>query len=522
MESAVNSRLWINIFYRLGENIYYTDWGDKMDNREYDINHNIENIRNLLGEQSELVVRNLLIGKNNCIEAAIIYINGLINKDVIDRDILNPLMLHVKEDFIGKKEIEDYIQKRYISASDSSIEKDINSVVTSIKRGKTVLIIENCCNFIVINTTGGNYRTISEPENDPSLRGPREGFVENLETNISILRRKIKDENLTMEKFTLGRRSQTDLVIMYIDDIVDKEFLKRMKDKINKIDIDIIPANSSIEQCIEEHPYSILPQTSGSERPDVIEAALMEGKIAFLLEGTPYVTTYPSIFIEFFQTIEDYYGRTIQTWFTRALRLIAVFIVISAPGIYITLVKFNPELIPAEYIKSLIETRQGIVLTPFMSLFAMQLTIEFLREGGLRMPGKIGQTISVVGGIIIGDAAIKSKVISSPTLLVAGITTVASFVISNYQMSIAIRALNYPMLILSNWLGVLGIVIGWFSILVYLCCLENFGVPYMAFYKSDMKDTFIRTPIWKMNKRPKAIPNNDSTRQSNFGNEKNV
>lgn len=493
-----------------------------MDNQEYDINHNIENIRNLLGEQDELVVRNLLIGKNNCIEAAVIYLNGLINKDVIDRDILNPLMLHVKEDFTGKKDIEDYIQKRYIAASDSCIEKDINSVINSIKRGKTVLIIENCCNFILINTAGGNYRAISEPENDISLRGPREGFVENLETNISILRRRIKDRNLTTEKFTLGRRSQTDLVIMYIDDVADQAFLKRMKDKISKIDIDFIPANSIIEQCIEEHPYSVLPQTSGSERPDVIEAALMEGKIAFLLDGTPYVTTYPSIFIEFFQTPEDYYGRTLQAWFIRFVRFIAVFIVISVPGIYITLIKFNPELIPVEYIKSLIEARQGIVLTPFMSLLVMQLTIEFLREGGLRLPGKIGQTISVVGGIIIGDAAIQSKVISSPTLLVAGITTVASFVISNYQMSIGIRALTYPMLILSNWLGVLGIVIGWFSILAYLCCLENFGVPYMVFYKSDMKDTFIRSPICKMNRRPKAIPNNDSTRQSNFGNEKNV
>ncbi|APM38441.1 spore germination protein [Clostridium kluyveri] len=493
-----------------------------MDNKEYNINHNIENIKNLLGEQTEVVVRNLLIGKNNCIEAAIIYLNGLINKDVIDRDILNPLMLHVKEDFAGKKDIEDYIQKRYIAASDSCIERDISNVINSVKRGKTVLIIQNCCNFIIINTAGGNYRAISEPENDLSLRGPREGFVENLETNISILRRRIKDRNLTTEKFTLGRRSQTDLVIMYIDDVVDKEFLKRMKDKISKIDVDFIPANSIIEQCIEEHPYSVLPQTSGSERPDVIEAGLMEGKIAFLLEGTPYVTTYPSIFIEFFQTAEDYYGRTLQAWFIRFVRIIAVFIVISVPGIYITLIKFNPELIPVEYIKSLIEARQGIVLTPFMSLLVMQLTIEFLREGGLRMPGKIGQTISVVGGIIIGDAAIQSKVISSPTLLVAGITTVASFVISNYQMSIGIRALTYPMLILANWLGVLGIVIGWFSILAYLCCLENFGVPYMVFQKSDMKDIFIRAPIWKMNRRPKAIPNNDSTRQSNFGNEKNV
>lgn len=485
-----------------------------MDNKEYNINNNVTNIKKLLGEQNEVVVRNLLIGKNNCIEAVIIYLNGLINKNIIDRDILSPLMLHVGEDFIGKNNIEEYIQKRYIAVSDSYVEKNINNAATDIKEGKTVVIIENCCNFIVVNTQGGNYRTISEPENDLSLRGPRDGFVENLETNISILRRKIKDRNLVTKKFVVGRRSQTSLVLMYIDDIVDKQYLQILIDKINKIDADFISTNSFIEQHIEEHSYSIFPQTSGSERPDVIEAALMEGRIAFLLSGTPYVTTYPSIFIEFFQTIEDYYGRVLQAWFTRILRFVAAFIVITFPAIYITFVKFNPELIPVEYIRSLIQYTQGIVLTPFMSLLVMQITIEFLREGGLRIPGKIGQTVSVVGGIIIGDAALEAKIVSPTTLLIAGITTVASFVISNYQMSIAIRALTYPMLILANWLGVLGIVVGWFFILAYLCSLENFGVPYFSFHMSDMKDMFIRMPLWKMNERPKAIPHNDGTRQN--------
>ncbi|MFL0196617.1 spore germination protein [Clostridium sp. WILCCON 0269] len=487
-----------------------------MPDKKCSINDNIQNIKNLLGKQTELIIRNLLIGNKNSLEAAIVYVNGLTDKNIIDRDILNPLMLNANEDFAGIENIEDYIHKKYIAVSDTYIETDINKAVEGIKRGKTVLLVQDSCNFIVINTAGGTYRSIAEPENDPSLRGPREGFVENLDTNISILRRRIKDKNLATEKFVLGRRTQTDLVIMYIDDVVNKQFLQVIKDKINTIDIDSIPVNSFIEQCIEEHPYSILPQTIGSERPDVIEAALMEGKIAFLLAGTPYVTTYPTIFVEFFQTVEDYYGRTLQAWFTRALRFIAVFIVITFPAIYITFVKFNPELIPVEYIKSLISATQGIVLSPFMSLLAMQLTIELLREGGLRMPGKIGQTVSVVGGIIIGDAALKAKIVSPTTLLIAGITTIATFVISNYQMSIAIRTLAYPMLILANWLGVLGIVIGWFSILAYLCSLENFGVPYFAFHKSDMKDIFIRAPIWKMNKRPEAIPHNDPIRQSDF------
>jgi len=485
--------------------------------KKCNLNDNISNIKSQFGSQNELVIRNLVIGENGGIEATIIYINGLVNKDMIDRDILNPLMLHVQEDLTDMVNVEEYLYKKYIAVSNTYVETDLNKVVDNIKRGKTALIIQESCDIIIVDTAGGVHRAITEPTNDISLRGPREGFVENLETNLSILRRRIKDKNLVTDTFILGRRSQTDLVIMYLDDVVDKDYLQIIKDKINTIDIDSIASNSVIEQSIEEHPYSIFPQTIGSERPDIIEAALMEGRIAFLLSGTPYVTTYPTVFVEFFQTPEDYYGRTSQSLLIRIIRFIAVFIVISISSIYIIMIKFNSELIPIDYVTSLIQARNGIALTPFMSLLAMKLTIEFLREGGMRMPSKISQSLSVVGGIIIGDAVLKAKIASSSTLLVAGIETVASFAISNYQMSIAIRFLTYPMIMMANWFGSLGLVSGWFFIIAYLCSLENFGVPYLQFHKNDMKDIFVRAPIWKMNKRPEAIPHNDNIRQGRGG-----
>lgn len=485
------------------------------------ISAKIDTIKSLLGNKNEIIVREFIIGKINHIDMAIIYINGLANKDIIDRDILNPLMLHVDEDLAGINDIVNYIYKKYVIVSNTYIESDINRVADSIKRGKTVLVIDGENNFIVVDTAGGVYRGIEEPVNDMSLKGSKEGFVENLEVNVSILQRRIKDKNLVTEKFILGKRSQTDLVIMYIDDIVDKEYLGKIRDKISSINIDAVLENSIIEQCIEEHPYSIFPQVIGTERPDVAEANLMEGRIAFILAGTPYVTTYPTTFVEFFQTPEDYYGRSLQAFSIRMLRIIAVFIVISFPAIYITFIKFNAELIPIEFIKSLIQARKGIALTPFMSLLAMQVTIELLREGGLRMPSKIGQTLSVVGGIIIGDAALKAKIVSSVTLLVAGSATVASFAISNYHMSVAIRLVGYPMLVLANWLGVVGIVIGWFFLLAYLCSMENLGVPYFSLKKKDMKDTFIRAPITSMKTRPESITQNNPIRQGDSGSEKN-
>lgn len=492
-----------------------------MKNSQSTINNNIQNLKNMIGNKSELIIKNIFIGNKNSLDAAVIYMNGLVDRNIIDRDILKPLMLYINEDISNVENVSDYLNKKYIAASNTSMENDMGKLVDDINNGKTAIIIDNATEFIIVDTSGGSYRQISEPTTDISLRGPREGFVENLDTNISIMRRRIKDKNLKIHKFSIGRRSHSNLVIMFIDDIADKELLKNMEEKINKIDKDYVFGTSVIEQIIEEHDYSVFPQTIGSERPDVIEASLMEGRLAFLLEGTPYVTTYPTAFIEFFQTIEDYYGRVTQAVFQRFLRFIAAIIVVLLPAIYITFIKFNAGLIPVQFVEALIEARRGITLTPFMSLIGIQIIIEFLREGGLRLPTKIGQTLSVVGGIIIGDAALQAKIISSTTLLVAGVSTVASFVISNYQMSISIRYLSFPMIILANWLGVLGIIIGCFFILAYLCSLENFGVPYFEFKWSDMKDTFVRAPIKDMIKRPEIVPNTNPIRQRRPGRKSN-
>lgn len=476
----------------------------------------IESIKNLIGGKSKLAEKHFIIGKQSPINAAIVYTAGLVNKDVIDRDILTHLMLHVEENLSGIAELGDYLCKKYITMSNTEIQTDINKAVEGIKRGKTVILVQGYCNFIIVDTAQGNYRTITDPENESSTRGPRAGFIESLETNISMIRRGIKDKNFVIENLTLGRRSQTDLVIMYIDDVVDKGLLKKIRDRITAIDIDSISANAILEQCLEEHTYSIFPQFFYTERPDRVQASLMTGKIAILLEGSPFALTLPALFVEFFETVEDYYNRTLVADFNRIIRYIAAIIVLTFPGVYITIIKFNSELIPSAYIQSLIQARQGIALTPFMSMLSMNLVIEFLREGGLRLPGKIGQTLSVVGGIIIGDAALKAKIVSSTTLLVVGIVTAATFLIPNYEMSLSIRFLNYPAIVMANWLGMLGVVMTVFFIIAYLCSLDSFGVPYFSFYKSDMKDIFIRAPIWKMNKRPEAIPNNNPIEQSNW------
>ncbi|MCW6075450.1 spore germination protein [Clostridium sporogenes] len=480
------------------------------------LKENLDLINDRIGKNNIVVTKSLLIGNEEQLEGAIIYINGLASKDIIDRDVLHPLMLHIKENLKNKPNIMEYISKKYITMSNTKIEKDINNILSSLKRGQTALLLENSDEAIIIDTSSGDYRSISEPTNESSIRGSREGFIEKLETNTSIIKRRIRDENLVIENMVLGRRTQRDLAIIYIDNIVDKNVLQELKYKLSSIDVDSVSLMGYIQQYIENDAYSIFPQSRTTERPDIVEGNLMEGRIAVMLEGTPMVLLTPSIFIEFFQAIEDYTQRTIVSSFTRILRALSVIIVITFPSIYLTLIKFNAELIPIKFVNTIIQSRSNIPLTPFMEILSMEIIVEFLREGGLRLPPKVNQTLSVVGGIIIGQAAIKAGIVSSSTLLIIGISIIAAFLTPNYDMSLAVRFIRFPMLILSNYLGLLGLTAGFFFLLVHICSLESLGVPYFSFHNEEYKDIFIRSPLWTMNKRPDSIPNNNPIRQTDF------
>ncbi|MBU3214438.1 spore germination protein [Clostridium estertheticum] len=483
-----------------------------------DLNVNIDLIRNGLGKQSPIVVKHFYIGTDQPLEAAIIYVNGIANKDIIDRDILNPLMIHIGENLNGRANIGDYLCKRYISMSNTLVESDLNGVVDHLKRGKTAVLINGALEVIIADTTGGVQRAIMEPMNETAAKGPRDGFVENLEVNISLIRRKVKDKNLTIELFNVGSRLQSDLAMVYIDDIVDKNVLKELKKRIEAIDLDAVLSAGKLEQYIEDYAYTVFPQAYSTERPDRAIGNMLEGRIVLIIEGTPMVLIYPAIFMQFFQAVEDYTERTIVASFVRLLRILAAIVIITLPSIYLTLIKFNVELIPIKFVTPIVQSRVGIALTPFLEIIAMELVVEFLREGGLRLPTKIAQTLSLVGGIIIGDTAIQSKMVSPTTLLIVGITVITTFLIPNYDMSLSIRMLRFPMLVLANIMGIFGIAVGWFLILVHLSSLDSLGVPYFEFHKSDMKDTFIRAPLWKMNKRPEGIPNSDPIRQMDFRN----
>jgi spore germination protein KA len=475
------------------------------------INNTIKVIQDSLGNTPQLIIKDILIGSNET-EACILYIGGLSNKDMIDRDILTPLMLHMKDDINNIKTL-SYLSKKYLTLSNIEVSTNISQGIEEIKRGKCLILVNGFSELIIADTIGSQHRPVSDPLNEVSIRGGRESFVENLEVNLSMIKRRLKDKNLTIEKFKLGRRSQTDVVMLYVKDIANESIVNEIRNRINSIDIDSLTYVAILEQMIEKYTYSVFPQVYASERPDIVQANILEGRIAILVDNTDFSILTPALFSDFFQAPDDYLHRTLAACFLRIVRMVAVIIIIVLPALYVSFVKFNAELIPAEAVKSIMEFTSGIAFTPFISILIMNLTVEFLREGGLRLPSKIGQTVSVVGGIIIGDAALRAKIVSPITLLVVGFVTVATFTVPNYEMSLSIRLLSYPMLILGNWLGLYGIGLGCFFLLSYLCSMDSFGIPYFHFHKRDLKDRFIRGPIWKMNERPEILQTKDSVRQ---------
>lgn len=484
--------------------------------RKTQLQQNIENILNEVGKKDNVIIKDFLIGREKPIDAAIIYVKSIVDQNIIDRDILSPLMLQIDDSFSKNPNPVEFICKKYIIASNTTLEEDVKKVSDAVNSGSTIVLIGNYKSFIVVDTSKNVGRSVSEPPNEAAIKGTREGFIESLDTNVALIRRYIKDKKLTIEYMQVGRRTQTKLALIYIDDIADTKVVDEVRQRISAVDVDSVFDNGILMQYIEDYPLSPFTQIYGTQRPDTVTANIFEGRVAIVLDRSPYVITVPATFFEFFQSVEDYNERTLNASFTRILRMLTIPIVITLPALYLSLLIYNVELIPVKLVSPIIESRQGIYLSPFLEILSMELIVEFLREGGLRLPVKVAQTLSIVGGIIIGNTAVQSRVVSPTTLLVIGISTVSTFLIQNYEMSLSIRVLRFPMLVLANALGFLGIAAGWFFLIVHLMSMESFGVEYFKISLSDLKDTLIRAPLWTMKKRPDSVPVKNKKRMTDF------
>ena len=463
-----------------------------------DIAKSIEIISSKIASNTNFVKREILIkGNINC---CILYMKGISDNKYIEEIILKPLLLHIESPMEKSNISAREIAKKYILSSDIEFESNIENLIYFISSGKCVILVDGSAEAIVCSAKSDAYRSIDESRSEKSVLGTRESFVENLDLNIAMIQRKIQNPNLKIEKYKIGNKTKTDVVLTYIEGVIDQQVLSEIKKRINEIKTPAMLTTGILEQLIEKKTFSIFPQCKNTERSDKVVFDLLEGKAALFVAETPAALVVPAVFIEFFQSIEDYSERTILSNFSRLMRFIALVTVLILEPIYLVLLSYNPGLLPYKLILVIISSRQGIPLPPILEILAMDIAIEILREGGLRLPSPVGTTLAIVGGIVIGDAAVSAHLVSNMTLFIVAITAVSTFLIPSYEMTLSIRFLRFPLIILAQAFGFLGLLAGLFMLIVIIIDLESFGIPYFSpmapqRIKDDLRDTMVRAPL---------------------------
>ncbi len=482
------------------------------------IDKNISIIKEIMGLNKDFIIREFFLGERKSIRIALFYIDGMVEKTTINQSILKPLMYDVwmiKSDINQNLNTIETIKKTIVSVGDIELESSINLLIESCLTGNTVMLVDKYTEGLVISTAAWVARAIEEPKTEVVVRGPREGFTENITSNTVLIRRKICDPNLIFEAMKIGVRTKTKVAIAYINGIVDKKIVDEVKLRLGRIKIDAVLESGYIEQLIEDAPFSLFTTVGNSEKPDVVAAKMLEGRVAIITDGTPIVLTVPMLFGESFHSSEDYYSRPYYMSFVRIIRYLSLIISIFAPSVFVALTTFHQEVIPTPLFFTMAVAREGTPFPAMLEAFVMIVTFEILREAGVRLPRPVGQAISIVGALVIGEATVQAGIVSSPMVIVVALTAIASFISVVHGDSASILRLIF--IIIGGILGAYGITIGLIFVLVHLTSLRSFGIPYFApfapFVASDLKDSIIRAPLWLMNRRPYSLRPENSQRE---------
>jgi spore germination protein KA len=480
------------------------EFGDLTDTLE----HNLLGIRSALGRSPDLVIRELDLGEHT--RAALLYIDGLVDMQTLHQSVLNTLMGNVPAEaflsFSPEEQLE-YLMRHVLTAADVKIETNPGRLLTELMSGCAIFLLEGSARFIRISAPGWEERAVGEPNSQAVVRGPMEGFAENLRTNTSLIRRRIRDSRLWMENFEIGSTTKTNVTIMFLQHLANEDVVKEVRRRLSRIDTDSILESGYIEEFIQDKNITPFPTMYNTDRPDTIAAGILEGKVAILVDGTPFVLLVPAFFITFFQSAEDYYQRADIATLLRFIRFLAFIIVLLAQAVYIALTTYHQEMIPTTLVISLAAQRERVPFPAFAEALFMEVTYEILREAGVRIPKNIGQAISIVGTLVVGQAAVEAGFISSAMVIIVSITAISSFVIPEMGMSITARMLRFIFMMLAAFIGLYGILWGLILLVLHLTSLRSFGLPFMSpigpFVPGDMKDTLFRLPWTSMRTLPK-------------------
>ena len=477
-----------------------------------DLDSNIKHIETLFSDCGDIVKREVTIDPASNFRIYGVYTDGLINRDILENYLLSRVFDY--KNLSGEIDSDTYSPTRmlmqHFSATFDVKEVDkMDDMVKAVLSGDSAIFVEGSSKGLVIATRSWPARGVSEPATENVVRGPREGFTETIRFNTVLVRRRIRDTKLKFKMISYGTRSRTDIALVYVEDIVKPELVKEIEERLDKYVIDAVFDSGYIEQLIEDSWKSPFPQTQATERPDKFAASLLEGKVGILVDTSPFGIIVPATLNAFYQASEDYYQRWQIMSFTRILRYIVSLFSFTLPGLYVAILNFQPAMLPTPFAISIAASREGITFSTVTEIIVMEVIFELFREAGIRAPGAIGHVIALVGGLVIGQAAVDAHIISPMIIIIIALTAICTFAIPDYSLASAFRLVRYLVIVLSAVFGLYGFLISMLLVLTHLSSLESFKIPYLAPYNisdqngaRDFKDTILRFPTFMQTTRP--------------------
>lgn len=461
---------------------------------------------------SDLIVRKVHL--YNSIPCMLVFFRELVDTKQLDDDLLKTLLINKTIESDTSTQLIVQMKSELIPIAQTRIVSNKKETVKQITRGQVVLFVESSNQVLSISMKEKLHRDLQEPNMEAVIRGPKVGFIENIDVNMGLIRQQIRTPQLKMEQMLVGEVSQTEVVVAYIENVASPVVIMEVRKRISKLDMDTVLESGYIEEMIRDAPYSPFPVIQMTERPDAVSAALLEGKVAILVDGTPMALIAPITFWHAFQTVEDYYTNFIIATFLRWLRYLFTFISLTLPSLFIAVDTFHPEMIPTSLILSLASAREPVPFPTLVEIMMMEIAFEAIREAGIRLPKQVGQTISIVGVLVIGQAAVQAGIVSAPIVIVVSLTGIASFLIPSNNMSQAIRILRFPLMISAGIFGLYGLGVAMIALLIHLVNLRSFGVYYMSplapFDSTGLSDVLFRAPWWVLHKRQNRLrPNKE-------------
>ena len=477
------------------------------------LTQDMEWLQNRYVRCSDLVYRQFTVGGRQERQAAVFYFDGMTSSKVVHDNILQPLLLDAElvqydaEHDQNLKNYFSYVKQHLLPAGEITIIDDLEQGSQAMMNGDVLLLLDGCRQAFVVDAKGFPHRSVDSSQNEMVLRGPQEAFTEALRVNTALIRRRLRTNQLKFEEKTLGRFTQTQISIVYLEGVANDNIIAEVHRRLDNLkDVDSILDASCIEQYIEDAPFSIFPQMQYTERPDKVAASLLEGRIALIVDGSPEVLLLPLMFVQLLQSPEDYYNRIAPGTFMRWIRYMGLLIAITFPSLYVAITSYHPEMLPLNLLLSIAAAREGVPFPAFVEALIMELAFELLREASIRLPGAIGNTIGIVGALVIGDAAVSAHLVAPQMVIVVAITAIGSFTVPSMEASYPIRLLRFPLMLLAAAFGLYGVMLGLLAILVHLVHLRSFGFPYLEplapLKLNELRDVFLRAPRWQMMLRP--------------------